>query len=56
MENQLKEWRKRWEQGDTTFVPELLKKAEQYEMDLKGIVLVSSELHDMSKSALRKDQ
>ncbi len=42
MSEQLREWRDRWDQGDTKFVPELFERVERYEKALKEIKTYSN--------------
>jgi len=47
MENQLKEWRERWEQGDTKFVPELFELTEKYKSIIQEIADMDEKYFDM---------
>ena len=47
MANQLEEWRERWNQGDTKFIPELFELAEHYQNTIQEVAEWDEKVYDM---------
>jgi len=47
MDDQLKEWRERWDQGDTKFIPELFELAERYQDVIQEVAQWDDKVYEM---------
>lgn len=47
MDDQLKEWRERWDQGDAKFIPELFELAERYQDVIQEVAQWDDKVYEM---------